>query len=267
MDLFSLLHDNPGSPQILMGSVGWDDEEEHAFLGDEDENDGHTLVRVQLFEGRDNTKPLNPTRAQGHKLICHLSGMLGTRIPPKDTRVFVAVPSGMENVPGAGVIFATIEKLPRKAGNVKTDEVIVPGPNGSEGRVALKENGTVSMVTSVNNERGAGTVVLTIGPDGFKFSSPYGSMVLDVTGFHVKTKAGPRIDMGGITITGIPANIPITGYCNITAPLVNVKGSIVQLGVGSVFNPVVNCPSASLPVGAPTGGAPLPMSPSVRVAL
>lgn len=100
-----------GHSQILMGSIGWEDEDEYFFLGT-DSNDGHTLVRVQLFEGRDITaEPLNPNRAQGHKLICHLSGGL-FHIPKKDTRVFVAVPDGMDHVPGAGVIFATIEKSP-----------------------------------------------------------------------------------------------------------------------------------------------------------
>lgn len=98
------------SAQIVMGSVGWENEDEYYFLGT-DENDGHTLVRVQLFEGRDPTQPLNPKRAQGHRLVCHIAGGI-FRIPPKDTRVFVAIPKGMENVPGAGVIFATIEKNP-----------------------------------------------------------------------------------------------------------------------------------------------------------
>jgi hypothetical protein len=96
--------------QILLGSVGWEDEDDYYFLG-ADDNDGHTLVRVQLFEGRDFTKPLNPDRAQGHKIICHLSGGL-FRIPKKDTLVHVSIPKGMEHVVGAGVIFATIERSP-----------------------------------------------------------------------------------------------------------------------------------------------------------
>lgn len=101
---------NGGEAQIVTGSVGWEDEDEYFFLGEE-ANDGHTLVRVQLFEGRDYTQPINPNRAQGHKIVCHLSGGL-FRIPKKDTRVFVAVPKGMSHIVGAGVIFATIEKSP-----------------------------------------------------------------------------------------------------------------------------------------------------------
>lgn len=109
MSFEALFHRDEGS-QILMGSIGWEDESEYYFLGKGD-NDGYTLVRVQLFEGRDITKPLNPKRAQGHKIICHLSGGL-FRIPKPDTRVFIAMPKGMEHVPGAGVIFATVEKSP-----------------------------------------------------------------------------------------------------------------------------------------------------------
>lgn len=106
----SLVFGNDSGSQILMGSIGWENEEDYYFLGT-DANDGHTLIRVQLFDGRDYSQPLNPDRAQGHRIVCHISGGI-FRIPPKDTRVFVAVPRGMEHVPGAGVIFATVEKNP-----------------------------------------------------------------------------------------------------------------------------------------------------------
>lgn len=105
-----LFHNPDAVSQIEMGSIGWEDEDEYYFLGT-DENDGHTLVRVQLFRGRDVTKPINPERAQGHKIVCHLSGGL-FRIPKKGTRCYIAIPKGMESMPGAGVIFATVEKSP-----------------------------------------------------------------------------------------------------------------------------------------------------------
>jgi hypothetical protein len=98
------------SAQIVMGSIGWDDEDEHVFLGDSS-NDGHTLVRVQLFDGRDHSKPLDTTRAQGTKILCHLpDGMY--RIPAKDTRCYVAIPPGMEQTPAGGVIIACVSKSP-----------------------------------------------------------------------------------------------------------------------------------------------------------
>ncbi len=89
--------------------MGWDGEDEYAFIGTE-QDDGHTLVRVQLFDGRDITKPLK-SRAQGHKIICQLSGGL-FRVPDRDTRVYVICPKGMEHAPGAAIIIATVEKNP-----------------------------------------------------------------------------------------------------------------------------------------------------------
>ncbi len=101
--------EHPG--QVFMGTVGWDNETDIEFLGDAD-NDGNTLVRVQLFSGRDITKPLkDPKRAQGTKIICHLSGGL-FRIPPEGTRVYVIIPYGHQDMVGVGMIIGTIEKTP-----------------------------------------------------------------------------------------------------------------------------------------------------------
>lgn len=106
--------------QILLGTVGWDGEDEYTFIGD-DTNDGYTLVRVQVYDGRDTTAKFDPSRAQGHKIICHLSSGL-LRVPKPGTRVYVACPKGMENVPGAGVIFAAVEKTPAQ---FKTDRAVM----------------------------------------------------------------------------------------------------------------------------------------------
>lgn len=98
------------APTLEYGSVGWEDENDYYYPGTAND-DGHTLVRVQLFRGRDTTKSINPTRAQGYKILCQISGGL-FRVPAKDTRVLIAIPAGMETTPGAGVIVATIEPNP-----------------------------------------------------------------------------------------------------------------------------------------------------------
>jgi hypothetical protein len=97
-------------PQILLGSVGWEDEDEWFYPGTAD-NDGHTLIRVQLYEGKDPSVPTNPERAQGHKIICQISDSV-FRVPKRDTRCYVALPHGMEQTPGAGVIIACVSKNP-----------------------------------------------------------------------------------------------------------------------------------------------------------
>lgn len=222
--------------QLLLGSVGWDDADDCTFLG-EDENDGYTLVRVQLFEGRDITKPINPKRAQGHKIICHISSLNGLRIPPKDTRVYVACPKGMENVPGGGVIIAAVEKLPRGAGNVKQDETVIFGRDGSQGRVVVKDDGTVALMTTAANAQGGQAIVLSVGPNGLRYTSPWGTMRFDASGYHVRTKAGPAFRMGGIKVAGLPDEIAgaITGYCTIECPVFTAKSEIVNLGPGPLY--------------------------------
>lgn len=113
---------NAPAPMIEIGSIGWEDEDEYFFKGDES-NDGHTLVRVQLFRGKDPTKPVNPKRAQGLKMIAHLNSLAGFRIPAKDTRCYVAVPAGMEMTPGAAVILALVEKSPTE--QFEKDRVVI----------------------------------------------------------------------------------------------------------------------------------------------
>lgn len=90
---------------IAIGTVGWAGDDPHF----EKDQDGYTLVKVTLFAGRKFTKPMaNPKVAEGHKILCHISGGL-FRIPPVGTRVHVSIPDGMENSVGAGCIIATIE--------------------------------------------------------------------------------------------------------------------------------------------------------------
>lgn len=151
------------SPQIEIGSIGWEDEDEYAYLGTDD-NDGHTLVRVQLFRGRDASKPLNPTRAQGHRIVCHIpDGMF--RIPKKDTRCYVAIPEGMEQVPGAGIIIACVSKSPPT--QFAKDRVVIDFGSDThvlfKGKsVAMSDHGVPARWLGVGTPRGGGTPGVTL---------------------------------------------------------------------------------------------------------
>lgn len=94
----------PQSVAIEAGMIGWDDESEVALMGTED-NDGTTLIKVQLFRGIDPLREPNG-RAQGHKILARLSGFPFWAIPPKDMQCFVGFPAGFGTTPGAGVIIA-----------------------------------------------------------------------------------------------------------------------------------------------------------------
>lgn len=98
------------SAQVEVGTVGWEGTDEHFEKGTE-ASDGHTLIYVTLYRGRDpSTKP-EAGRAQGMKILCHISDSI-FRIPKKGTRCYVIVPHGMEQSPGAGVIVACVSPSP-----------------------------------------------------------------------------------------------------------------------------------------------------------
>lgn len=95
---------------VELGTVGWDDEELWYETGTGD-NDGHTLVRVQLYAGKDPGVRPKAGVALGRKLLCQIADGV-FRIPAKGTRCYVILPAGYEDVPGAGVIVATVSKNP-----------------------------------------------------------------------------------------------------------------------------------------------------------
>lgn len=253
-----------------MGTIGWADEDEHVFPGT-DANDGFTLVRVTLYEGRSFNDASDPSVAQGHQILCNVgSGVY--RMPAKGTRCFVIIPKGLEQQPGAGVITQTVERSPSEQfaeNRITTDY----GPDhdyviqAGVARIILKPSeGSVSILTTDSNTRDGKVVGITLSPNGFKFTSPSGSFVFDATGFHLKTLAGPRLDMGGMVVPGIGA-IPgigavvgaFTGYANLTAPTVKINGSQVYLGAGAVFNPAVYALSTPPPPDVPNpSGTALP---------
>jgi hypothetical protein len=104
-DLYSTARDYAPA-QVQIGTVGWDDRDDHFDAGTED-NDGHTLVYVTLYAGRTQGSPVLKGVAQGHKIICHIADG-AFRIPPKGSRCYVIIPAGMEEVTGAGVIVACV---------------------------------------------------------------------------------------------------------------------------------------------------------------
>ncbi len=153
-------------------------------------------------------------------------------------------------------------------GNLREGETCLYGPGEfgtAQGRVIIKQDGSVTMLTTDNNlppEQGGQAVMLKISPkDGLQFNSQWGSLVLDQTGFHMKTAAGPRIDMGGVLIPGLSA-IPGIGtlvnsmgaYANISAPFVNLQGTSVALGMGPLYTIAAGgIPATLLAKGSPAG--------------
>lgn len=97
--------DRTADPGVEVGTVGWDGEDEHADVGTQ-ENGGVTLIKVQLYRGKDSTSDVKPGVAQGHKILARLNGYPLWVIPPRGLECMVLFPGGFATTPGAGVIVA-----------------------------------------------------------------------------------------------------------------------------------------------------------------
>jgi len=220
-----LFHNTP-APLLEYGSIGWEDEDEYIFPGD-DENDGHTLVRVQLFRGRDTTKPLSATRAQGMKLLAHINSLGGFRTPPKDTRCMVAVPAGMEQIPGAAIITAIVEQSSARFDNLPNGSVSQSAGQG-QARVVTNNDGSISLFTTNDNTKDGKSVYVRVATDAIQFVAPWGTVRFDDTGFHVLHSSGASFDLGGIY--GLPTPLDaLTSYVKMQA------ASIIGTAVTQMF--------------------------------
>lgn len=237
-DFYSPAKDYAPSP-CKLGTVGWASREEATELGTLD-NDGHTFICVTLYAGRTPGEPVKRGVAQGREILCGINVLSGFTLPPKGTRVYVLFPSGMEEAPGAGVIVAAVGGGPEVRANVGAGDRIFSAASG-QARIVIKTNGSIVLMTTDDNTPTGKLVAFTLAPTGMSFASPIGSYKHDATGWHVKTKAGPRIDMGGISIPLIPGALvdAFTAYFTVTAPTIKVAGGTVFLGAGAAHQPVV----------------------------
>jgi len=132
------------------------------------------------------------------------------------------------------------------------------GDDGNaQGRVLIKKDGSVTLYTNDKNAPGGTTVAFRISPTGgLEFTCQWGSMILDETGFHVRTQAGPRLDMGGISIPGVPEAVTgaFTGYAKLTAPTVAIEGANCVIGMGPIIGQAMWLNSALA-----INGGPLPL--------
>lgn len=106
------------------------------------------------------------------------------------------------------------------------------GPDGAgQARVYLRKDGSVAMVTTHDNTSDGNTVMRSCSPDpmqGFVDFSPWGSVKLNATGYHVMLASGARLDGSGMSAPGVPA--AIGSWWTLQAGKVGLKASIVNLG-------------------------------------
>ncbi len=248
-----MMHDSMAHGQVFLAQAGWDDSDEVFFPGSFDD-DGHTLVRCQLFSGRDITKEHTPDRAQGTKLICHVADGV-FKVPVKGARVYILIPHGMEGVSGAGVIIASVGGGKEVNKNITAGDLIIAPPGGGEAAVVIKADGSITLHTTDNNDNNGNSTFIRVSPTAIQFVAPWGKMIFDASGVHWTTKSGARLDMGGISVPGLPGAIASSfdSYVKIQAATVKVAGGSVFLGQGTYYQPVVSTlptdPTNFLPLG------------------
>ena len=133
--------------------------------------------------------------------------------------------------------------------NLREGETVLYGSGkdgNAQGRVAIKQDGSITLYTTSNNLAAGGSgMFLRLGPDGFRIETPFGRIVMDKSGIHMIHSSGARLDLGGIG--GLPAPLDqVSSYATVTAAIVHANG-----GVSTLLGPN---PTQQV-VG--TGGAPL----------
>jgi hypothetical protein len=260
-------HPRPANEQDLVGTpdeyaptifergiTGWDDAEDWFELGDET-NGGLTVVRVQLFKGRDPNTPPKTGVAQGHRVLVALSDGF-FRIPPKGSECIVAFPGGDVQTAGAGILLATIPRPRVKTiyGHLEDEEACIhagSADGSNPARIVTKKDGSVVIMTETDDGQ---TVYLRVAKNALRFVAPWGTFRFDASGFHLKTQWGARLDLGGVGGMPPPAS-DMTSYATMSAHSVKLDG-LVLLGTAG---PVGDYESVTwLPF---TGFPPMPMSP------
>jgi hypothetical protein len=106
----------------------------------------------------------------------------------------------------------------------------------SQGRVIVKDDGSVTLATTDDNTSAGNMTYLRIHPTkGLTFVAPWGSIVFDEAGLRIKHDTGFSATAGGIG--GLPGGL--SSYFKISAALTTVEGSTVFLGAGLAgYSPV-----------------------------
>lgn len=114
-------------------------------------------------------------------------------------------------------------------------ERMIYGATGSF--VRMHADGRISLFTTDDATPNGKTVALQVMPDGLLFSSPWGTLKFDNSGFHLLHVSGAGIDLGAIA--GLPAPLDQLGsYCTLTAAIHQRNGTAISDGPAGATDPV-----------------------------
>jgi hypothetical protein len=129
-------------------------------------------------------------------------------------------------------------------------------------RVLLKADGSIVRSTTHNNTHDGIAIYDKIGPKGFEVQSPYGSIKLDSTGFHVVLPCGASMHLGPTSNPATPNYFKVSAtQVYLDTPRCVVMPSVPMGGKG------VALPVVVAPVGSPQTGVPVPIGAGLGVIL
>lgn len=254
---------------VMLGMIGWtgpNPDLDPNDLGD-DSNDGYTLTRVQLFAGRNETRPLVDGRAQGFRLLCTVADHVQMFGPPRDgDRCIVLVPAGLESTPGAAVVVAIISKAPTTQYSSTRGKIDV-GPDRD-----LVIKGRSIALSDYDNR------FISIGPDnGIVVQEKDGSGVIvkdgavaifAASGGDVKSALTLKGDEASIYQKSSEGNTCVVlggGKAQLVGTHCAVQGSAVYLGASPSMLTAAALGPSPIGVVIPTGGGTVPVSASVFI--
>jgi hypothetical protein len=96
-------------------------------------------------------------------------------------------------------------------------------------------DGRISSMCTTDGTANGQRVFSELGPAGFVWAGPWAQLRHDALGVHYQHVSGASFDIGGIS--GVPAPLDrLSSYYTVTAAVISLRGTTVQLGVGT-FEP------------------------------
>lgn len=130
------------------------------------------------------------------------------------------------------IVIGTRDPRDAKAiGNLKPGDRAWCAGFPGQGRLYLRADGSVCLLTKDDNTPTGNDVYFRVEPEEMRFWSPWGSQVHDHSGWHLRTFHGAKLDLGGL---GLPAPFSSFGsFANLTAAIIRINAPVVQLGQDS----------------------------------
>jgi len=248
----------PDRGGIELGTVGWENTLEWVEFGQGDPVDsGKTLIRVQLFRGRDKTQPLAQGIGQGHQILAQLNTLSGMRIPPKGMLVWVAFPAEMDLTPGAGVIIAGASSTAQTPQLAKDRVVLDFGDvdvvfRGRSLSLHDKENRFLCVGASRTGNGAPGILMQDETGTGIHLHGGNVEITATDNGSPNKVKTWAHLDSGGFSVTQVDGSGKTSALTIKDGKTILLTPNKVQLTTGAVllgaagFKPVMLATSGSM---------------------